>query len=147
MRSFLFLAPRGPKLFFTHRFHKEYKLSLLGSSRSSPNFAEDLENTEFPFWALKYEKNENFHKSVKIFVFQDYRSILGIITKHSELWNIDSMPKFFFGFFFQNFFELFSGFSGFVSDFWDNSFLEILWGPGGIDFILLDPQGMLNHYS
>ena len=40
---------------------------------SLPKFAEDLENTEFPFWVLKYEKkekiSENFQKFVKIFQF------------------------------------------------------------------------------
>ena len=40
---------------------------------SSPKFAEDLENTEFPFLALKYEKikkiSENFQKFAKIFQF------------------------------------------------------------------------------
>ena len=44
--------------------------------------------------------------------------------------------------FFQNLFELFGGFSGFYSDFWDKSVLEIPRGPRGIDFIFLDPQGM-----
>ena len=35
-----------------------------------PKFTEDLENTEFPFLALKYEKKgENFQKFVKIFQF------------------------------------------------------------------------------
>ena len=33
--------------------------------------------------------------SVFIFVFQDYLSIFGIISEHSELWNINSMLKFF----------------------------------------------------
>ena len=37
-----------------------------GSSRSLPKFAEDLESTEFSFWALKYEKNENFRKFSEI---------------------------------------------------------------------------------
>ena len=40
---------------------------------SSPKFAKDLENTEFPFRALKYEKkikiSENFQKFVEIFLF------------------------------------------------------------------------------
>ena len=37
---------------------------------SSPKFAEDLENTQFRFLALKYEKKgENFQKFVKIFQF------------------------------------------------------------------------------
>ena len=80
--------------------------------------------------------SENFQKFVEIFLFLFlfFRITDQFIT---QLWNIKLMLNIF-----QNLFELFGGFSGFYSDFWDKSVLEIPRGPQGIDFIFLNLREM-----
>ena len=84
--------------------------------------------------------SENYQKYADIFLFLLLFFRINFWYYYPPLkYNINAE---FFLIFFQNLFEFLGGFSGFFSDFLDNSFLEIPRGPRGIDFIFLDPRGM-----
>ena len=109
MRNSPFLVPQGPRPFFTPRFPEEQILSLLGSSRSSPKFAKDLENTEFP---LNMKISESFQKFVEIFLCFRISLWYSYPTLKYKI-----NAEFFFNFF-QNLFEFFGCLSRFLMIFW-----------------------------
>ena len=89
-----------------NRFYNSSAPRVLAKNRR------DLENTELPLQEIKFiykKKNENIRKfsaifqdfSIFISVYQDNRSLFGIITKHSKLYNMNSMLKIFFDFLFS----------------------------------------------